>query len=123
MTSKSPVRTCEDLDEQALSYAEIKALCAGNPLIAEKMGLDIEVAKLKMLKANHQSEVYRMEDNLRLHFPAQIEKTKTYIEDCKADGERLEAHTVKTSEGISPISANLTKKLRKSNSRVLVKAR
>ena len=85
MTSKSPVRTCEDLDEQALSYAEIKALCAGNPLIAEKMGLDIEVAKLKMLKANHQSEVYRMEDNLRLHFPEQIEKHKTYIKDCKAD--------------------------------------
>ena len=104
MTSKSPVRTCEDLDEQALSYAEIKALCAGNPLIAEKMGLDIEVAKLKMLKANHQSEVYRMEDNLRLHFPEQIEKHKAYIKDCKADGERLETHTIKTSEGISPMT-------------------
>ena len=62
MTSKSPVRSCEDVDEQALSYAEIKALCAGNPLIKEKMDLDVQVAKLKVLKADHQSQKFRLED-------------------------------------------------------------
>ena len=73
MTSKSPVRSCDDVDEQALSYAEIKALCAGNPLIKEKMDLDIEVARLKVLKADHQSQQYRMEDKLLKYFPAEIE--------------------------------------------------
>jgi hypothetical protein len=91
------------MDEQALSYAEIKALCAGNPLIAEKMGLDVEVAKLKMLKANHQSTIYRLEDNLRLNFPKQIETTKAAIEGYKSDIERLEVNTVKVIEGISPM--------------------
>ena len=104
MTSKYPVRTCDDMDEQALSYAEIKALCAGNPLIAEKMGLDVEVAKLKMLKANHQSQLYRLEDNLRLNYPQQIESTKAAIEGNKADMARLETNTVKVSEGISPMT-------------------
>ena len=104
MTSKSPVRTCDDMDEQALSYAEIKALCAGNPLIAEKMGLDVEVAKLKMLKANHQSTLYRLEDNLRLNFPKQIETTKAAIDGYKADVSRLEVNTVKVAEGISPMT-------------------
>jgi N12 class adenine-specific DNA methylase len=104
MTSKSPVRTCDDMDEQALSYAEIKALCAGYPLIAEKMGLDVEVAKLKMLKANHQSQQYRLEDNLRLNFPKQIESTKANIEGYKADIERLEINTVRDEEGISPMT-------------------
>ena len=103
MTSKSPVRTCDDMDEQALSYAEIKALCAGNPLIAEKMGLDVEVAKLKMLKASHQSQQYRLEDNLRLHFPKQIESSKLAIEGYKADITRLEVHTQRVEEGISPM--------------------
>ena len=69
MTSKSPVRSCEDVDEQALSYAEIKALCAGNPLIKEKMDLDVQVAKLKVLKADHLSQQYRLEDNLLKYFP------------------------------------------------------
>ncbi len=64
MTSKSPVRSCDDVDEDALSYAEIKALCAGNPHIKEKMQLDIEVAKLKLLKADHQSQQYRLQDDL-----------------------------------------------------------
>jgi len=72
MSSKSPVRSCEDVDETALSYAEIKALCAGNPLIAEKMNLDVEVARLRMLKADHQSQHYRLEDNLLRHYPEQI---------------------------------------------------
>ncbi len=72
MSSKSPVRSCDDVDETALSYAEIKALCAGNPLIAEKMQLDNEVAKLRMLKSEHRSQHYRLEDSLLKQFPQQI---------------------------------------------------
>ena len=75
MTSKSPVRSCEDVDETALSFAEIKALCAGNPLIKEKMDLDIEVSRLKVLKADHLSQQYRLEDNLLKYFPEHIQKT------------------------------------------------
>ena len=74
MTSKSPVRSCEDVDETALSYAEIKALCAGNPLIKEKMDLDVDVSRLRLLKANHQSQQYRLEDDLLKHFPEQKEQ-------------------------------------------------
>ena len=76
MTSKSPVRSCDDLDETALSYAEIKALCAGDERIKEKMDLDIDVAKLRLMKANHKSQQYRLEDNLMKHFPEQIEQNK-----------------------------------------------
>ncbi|HKM02060.1 MAG TPA: helicase-related protein, partial [Sedimentibacter sp.] len=85
MTSKSPVRSCEDVDEAALSYAEIKALCAGNPKIKEKMDLDIDVAKLKLLKANHQSNQYRLEDNLIKYFPENIEKNKGFIKGFEQD--------------------------------------
>ena len=92
MTSKSPVRSCDDVDEQALSYAEIKALCAGNPLIKEKMDLDIEVARLKVLKADHQSQQYRMEDRLLKYFPAEIEREKSYISGFEADLKIIEAH-------------------------------
>lgn len=92
MTSKSPVRSCDDVDEQALSYAEIKALCAGNPLIKEKMDLDIEVARLKVLKADHQSQQYRMEDKLLKYFPAEIEKQAGYIHGFEADAKMAEAH-------------------------------
>lgn len=95
MTSKSPVRSCEDIDETALSYAEIKALCAGNPLIKEKMDLDIEVARLKLLKANHQSTKYRLEDNLLKHFPESIERHKGYIKGFEQDLITLAAHTPK----------------------------
>ncbi|MBP7941927.1 MAG: DEAD/DEAH box helicase family protein [Phocaeicola sp.] len=69
MTSKSPVRSCEDIDESALSYAEVKALATGNPYIKEKMDLDIQVSKLKLLKANHTSQKYRLEDNIAKHYP------------------------------------------------------
>ena len=72
MSSKSPVRSCEDVDETALSYAKIKALCAGNQLIAEQMNLDNEVAKLRMLKAEHKSQHYRLEDDLLKRFAEQI---------------------------------------------------
>ena len=92
MTSKSPVRSCDDVDEQALSYAEIKALCAGNPLIKEKMDLDIDVARLKVLKADHQSQQYRLEDKLLKYFPAQIEKQTGYIHGYEADIKAIEAN-------------------------------
>jgi N12 class adenine-specific DNA methylase len=92
MTSKSPVRSCEDVDETALSYAEIKALCAGNPLIKEKMDLDIDVARLKLLKAEHQSQQYRMEDNLLRYFPENIERNKGYIKGFEEDMATLAAH-------------------------------
>jgi len=99
MTSKSPVRSCEDIDEAALSYAEIKALCAGNPLIKEKMDLDIEVARLKLLKANHQSTKYRLEDNLLKHFPESIERHKGYIKGFEQDIVTLAEHTPKVPQG------------------------
>jgi len=85
MTSKSPARSCEDVDETALSYAEIKALCAGNPLIAEKMNLDVEVAKLRMLKSEHQSQHYRLQDNLLKNYPQQITSVKERIAGIEKD--------------------------------------
>ena len=92
MTSKSPVRSCDDVDEQALSYAEIKALCAGNPLIKEKMDLDVQVAKLKVLKADHQSQKFRLQDKLLTKFPADIRETNAYIAGVKADAQLATAH-------------------------------
>ena len=92
MTSKSPVRSCEDVDEQALSYAEIKALCAGNPLIKEKMDLDVQVAKLKVLKADHQSQKFRLQDKLLTKFPADIREANAYIAGVKADAQLAAAH-------------------------------
>ena len=92
MTSKSPVRSCDDVDEQALSYAEIKALCAGNPLIKEKMDLDVQVAKLKVLKADHQSQKFRLQDKLLTKFPADIQETNTHIAGLKADAQLAAAH-------------------------------
>ena len=87
MTSKSPVRSCEDVDEQALSYAEIKALCAGNPLIKEKMDLDVQVAKLRVLKADHQSQKFRLQDKLLTKFPAEIQEQTATITALKSDAE------------------------------------
>ncbi|MDR1732359.1 MAG: DEAD/DEAH box helicase family protein [Synergistaceae bacterium] len=88
MSSKSPVRSCEDVDESVLSYAEVKALCAGNPLIAEKMNLDVQVAKLKMAKASHQKTVYELETRLKNNFPSWIQHVEKSIESLKADEER-----------------------------------
>ena len=85
MTSKSPVRSCEDVDEAALSYAEVKALATGNPYIKEKMDLDIQVSKLKLMKANHTSQKYRLEDNITQHYPHQIAIFKERIEGFAAD--------------------------------------
>ena len=92
MTSKSPVRSCEDVDEQALSYAEIKALCAGNPLIKEKMDLDVQVAKLKVLKADHQSQKFRLQDKLLTKFPADIQEANAHIAGLKADAQLAAVH-------------------------------
>lgn len=92
MTSKSPVRSCDDIDETALSYAEIKALCAGDDRIREKMDLDVDVARLKLMKANHQSQQFRLEDNILRHFPEQIEQNKGFIAGFQADLATLAAH-------------------------------
>ena len=92
MTSKSPVRSCEDIDETALSYAEIKALCAGDERIKEKMDLDMDVAKLKLMKANHQSQQFRLEDNLLKYFPEEIERNRGFIKGLETDMATLEAH-------------------------------
>jgi predicted nucleic acid-binding Zn-ribbon protein len=95
MSSKSPVRSCEDVDETALSYAEIKALCAGNPLIAEKMNLDNEVAKLRMLKSEHQSQHFRLEDDILKRFPEQIISVKERIAGIEKDIETYAAEKAK----------------------------
>ena len=92
MTSKSPVRSCDDVNEQALSYAEIKALCAGNPLIKEKMDLDVQIAKLKVLKADHQSQKFRLEDKLLTKFPAEIQEQTAKIAALQSDAEIVAAH-------------------------------
>lgn len=92
MTSKSPVRACDDIDETALSYAEIKALCAGDKRIKEKMDLDVDVARLKLMKSNHQSQQYRLEDNLLRYFPEQIEQSKGFIAGFEADMKTLAEH-------------------------------
>lgn len=92
MTSKSPVRSCEDIDEAALSYAEIKALCAGDPAIKEKMDLDVDVARLRLMKADHQSQQYRLEDRLLKHFPQEIERNQGFLRGLEQDQATVEAH-------------------------------
>ena len=92
MTSKSPVRSCEDADETTLSYAEVKALCAGDPRIREKMDLDVQVAKLRLLKSSHQSQKYQLEDRLLQYYPREIAATKAAIMGCEADIKTRDAH-------------------------------
>ena len=92
MTSKSPVRACDDVDETALSYAEIKALCAGDPRIREKMDLDVDVARLRLMKADHQSQQYRLEDQLLKVFPRQLEQDAQLLEGFAQDRATLAAH-------------------------------
>ena len=108
MTSKSPVRSCDDVDEQALSYAEIKALCAGDPQIKEKMDLDVDVARLKVLKADHQSQQYRLEDKLMKYFPAEIEKTQGFIKGFQSDIRTVAAHPL-PEEGFCGMEVNDTR--------------
>ena len=92
MTSKSPMRSCDDVDEQALSYAEVKALCAGDPRIREKMDLDVQVAKLKVLRSDYQNQKYRLEDKLLKTFPEEIQKQKTRIAALQQDSQIAAAH-------------------------------
>jgi cob(I)alamin adenosyltransferase len=103
MTSKSPVRSAEDIDETALSYAEIKALCAGNPYIKEKMDLDIDVARLKLLKANHLSQRYGLEDQILKEFPQKIKSLEQRIEGYAADIDQLKRNTLPGEDGFSPM--------------------
>ena len=104
MTSKSPVRSAEDVDDQALSYAEIKALASGNPLIKEKMDLDIEVTKLKLLKSSHLSQRYSMEDAISKTFPKSIAETQERLAGYGADIAAVKAHTVPNEDGFSPMT-------------------
>ena len=92
MTSKSPMRSCDDVDEQALSYAEVKALCAGDPRIREKMDLDVQVAKLKVLRSDYQNQKYRLEDKMLKHYPEEIQKAKNRIAALKNDAQIADAH-------------------------------
>lgn len=108
MTSKSPVRSCEDIDEAALSYAEVKALATGNPYIKEKMDLDIQVSKLKLLKANHTSQRYRLEDNIAKHYPMQITALKERLEGYRADIQTYAAHKPVDKDAFSMKIGNCT---------------
>lgn len=103
MTGKSPVRSAEDVDEQSLSYAEIKALCSGNPLIKEKMDLDIDVQRLKLLKASHLSQRYALEDKIAMDFPARIMREKSLIAGLESD-----LQTVRSNPRMDEDSFNMT---------------
>ena len=103
MTSKSPVRSAEDIDETALSYAEIKALCAGNPHIKEKMDLDIDVSRLKLLKANHLSQRYSLEDQILKEFPQRIRSLEQRIDGYQADIDQRKRNTEPNEDGFSPM--------------------
>ena len=103
MTSKSPVRSAEDIDETALSYAEIKALCAGNPHIKEKVDLDIDVSRLKLLKANHLSQRYSLEDQILKEFPQRIRSLEQRIEGYQADIDQRKRNTEPNEDGFSPM--------------------
>lgn len=120
MTSKSPVRSCEDIDEAALSYAEVKALATGNPYIKEKMDLDIQVSKLKLLKANHTSQRYRLEDNIAKHYPMQITALKERLEGYRADIQTYAAHKPVDKDAFSMKIGNRTYTDKKEASAALI---
>ena len=113
MTSKSPVRSCEDVDEAALTYAEVKALATGNPYIKEKMELDIQVSKLKLLKANHTSQKYRLEDDIAKRYPMQIAELKERVAGLKADIATYNANKPTDKEAFAMTIAGKTYKDRK----------
>ena len=112
MTSKSPVRSCEDVDETALSYAEIKALCAGDDRIKEKMALDVDVARLRLMKAEHQSNQYRLEDQLLKQFPREIEQNRGYLVGLQKDLDTLAEHPLPEKEfiGMTVLDTHYTEK-------------
>ena len=103
MTSKSPVRSAEDIDETALSYAEIKALCSGNPAVKEKMDLDVAVAKLKLLKANHLSQIYSLEHDITHRYPREIKEATQMIEGYQQDISHRDENTKPNADGFSPM--------------------
>ncbi|MBM6977391.1 helicase-related protein, partial [Intestinimonas butyriciproducens] len=104
MTSKSPVRSAEDIDETALSYAEIKALCTGNPLIKERMDLDIDVQRLRLLKSSYLSQKYALEDKIAKYLPQEIRQYEQRIEGYGTDAAYLVAHTCPDADGFSPMT-------------------
>lgn len=110
MTSKSPVRSCEDIDETALSYAEVKALATGNPYIKEKMDLEIDVSRLKLVKANYQSQKYAMEDRLLKYFTREVKLTEERIAGFKADMSLYERHKAEDFPGMVLLGVNYTEK-------------
>ena len=110
MTSKSPVRSCEDIDETALSYAEVKALATGNPYIKEKMDLEIDVSRLKLVKANYQSQKYAMEDRLLKYFPREVKLTEERIAGFKADMSLYERHKTEDFPGMVLNGVNYAEK-------------
>ena len=112
MTSKSPVRSCEDVDETALSYAEIKALCAGDDRIKEKMALDVDVARLRLMKADHQSNQYRLEDKLLKQFPHDIEQNRGFLVGLQKDQDTVAAHPLPEKDfvGITILGKDYTDK-------------
>ena len=103
MTSKSPVRSAEDIDETALSYAEIKALCSGNPAVKEKMDLDVAVAKLKLLKANHLSQIYSLEHDITHRYPRLIKEAEQMIEGYQQDIKHRDENMKPNADGFSPM--------------------
>ena len=110
MTSKSPVRSCEDIDETALSYAEVKALATGNPYIKEKMDLEIDVSRLKLVKANYQSQKYAMEGRLLKYFPREVKLTEERIAGFKADMSLYERHKTEDFPGMVLNGVNYAEK-------------
>ena len=110
MTSKSPARSADDLDDAALSYAEVKALAAGNPLIKEKMDLDIQLTRLKTLKAAHDSQIYDLENKIAVFFPQEIQHCKELVVNLTADAATVQAHTHKDAEGKDIFSMQLMEK-------------
>ena len=111
MTSKSPARSCDDMDEAALSYAEVKALAAGNPLIKEKMDLDVQLTRLKTLKAAHDSQRYELENKIAIGFPAEIRKCKEQIENATVDAATVKEHSAVDADGKDVFCIQLEKKV------------
>lgn len=105
MTSKSPARSCQDLDEVALSYAEIKALCAGNPLIKEKMELDNEVARLSTLRSSHMSQIFELQDKIAIGYPTSIQKVEESLKAISGDMETYKANSRFNPDGSEKFSA------------------
>ena len=122
MTSKSPVRACEDVDDTALSYAEIKALATGNPYIKQKMDLDIQVSRLKMMKANHVSQIYQLETDIARNFPAQISAVSERIDNLTADMERAKPILAQDKDHFSMVVSGKTYTERKEAGAALILA-